>query len=331
MLQHLLGDDVTVPPDRGLFLAKTYRLRPELCAFTSDAYYEGRLGYAPDAAAAVAAVGNGPAGLPSRTPDAASRRSRRQTRSRGSSPSSLGTGVHGRRRLRAAAHRARTSSSSRRTTRRCGRCARAFPTRFAVGTVDKFQGQQAPGRDRLDGELDAGGRTARDRVRVRPAPVQRRDVAGAVPGDPRLLAAAPRRGLQDGRADAARQRGVRVRRARSLLSPRAVTRRPIPLPTQARNGSGSSSANHRASRTPRTDLSRLTDRGSPLRRPAIAARTSLSIIHFRPTGEPFAGWAARSGRGAHTRTTSMPFVARTVETRRSRRGLMSSSPSRPSR
>ena len=40
VLQHLLGEDVTVPPDRGLFLAETWRLRPELCAFTSDAYYE---------------------------------------------------------------------------------------------------------------------------------------------------------------------------------------------------------------------------------------------------------------------------------------------------
>ena len=50
VLEHLLGDHETVPPDRGLFLAETWRLRPELCAFTSDAYYDGRLGYADDAA-----------------------------------------------------------------------------------------------------------------------------------------------------------------------------------------------------------------------------------------------------------------------------------------
>jgi uncharacterized protein len=64
VLQHLLGDDVTVPPDRGLFLAETYRLRPELCAFTSDAYYEGRLGHAPEAARRSLAVGNGPVWVP---------------------------------------------------------------------------------------------------------------------------------------------------------------------------------------------------------------------------------------------------------------------------
>ena len=57
VLQHLLGEDVTVPPDRGLFLPTTYRLRPELCAFTSDAYYEGRLGYAAGGGPAVARSG----------------------------------------------------------------------------------------------------------------------------------------------------------------------------------------------------------------------------------------------------------------------------------
>ncbi len=43
VLQHLLGEDETVPPERGIFLAETWRLRPEICSFTSEAYYEGRL------------------------------------------------------------------------------------------------------------------------------------------------------------------------------------------------------------------------------------------------------------------------------------------------
>ena len=64
VLQHLLGEDLTVPPDRGLFLAQTWRLRPELCAFTSDAYYEGRLEHAPETARRSLAVGNGPVWLP---------------------------------------------------------------------------------------------------------------------------------------------------------------------------------------------------------------------------------------------------------------------------
>jgi predicted RecB family nuclease len=43
VLQHLLGDETTVPPEHGIFLEQTWRLRPELTAFTSDAYYAGRL------------------------------------------------------------------------------------------------------------------------------------------------------------------------------------------------------------------------------------------------------------------------------------------------
>jgi uncharacterized protein len=42
-LNHLLGEDRTIPPARGLFLAQTRRLHPDICRFTSDAFYDGRL------------------------------------------------------------------------------------------------------------------------------------------------------------------------------------------------------------------------------------------------------------------------------------------------
>lgn len=42
-LDHLLGEDATMPPDRGLFLDQTWRLHPMICAFTSEIFYEGRL------------------------------------------------------------------------------------------------------------------------------------------------------------------------------------------------------------------------------------------------------------------------------------------------
>lgn len=42
-LEHLLGTHRTLPPERGLFLEETWRLHPDLCAFTSEQFYEGRL------------------------------------------------------------------------------------------------------------------------------------------------------------------------------------------------------------------------------------------------------------------------------------------------
>jgi uncharacterized protein len=42
-LEHLLDDAATVPPGRGIFLSKTRRMHPDLCCFVSDAFYDGRL------------------------------------------------------------------------------------------------------------------------------------------------------------------------------------------------------------------------------------------------------------------------------------------------
>src|SRR5207248_1477074 len=42
-LDYLMGSWATVPPDRGIFLARTWRMHPELCRFISDAFYDGRL------------------------------------------------------------------------------------------------------------------------------------------------------------------------------------------------------------------------------------------------------------------------------------------------
>jgi len=42
-LQHILGEHQTIPPDRGIFLPTTWRLAPSICSFTSELFYEGRL------------------------------------------------------------------------------------------------------------------------------------------------------------------------------------------------------------------------------------------------------------------------------------------------
>jgi predicted RecB family nuclease len=47
-LSHLLNGRKTITPDRGLFLAESWRLHPDICAFTSDVFYESRLTSRPE-------------------------------------------------------------------------------------------------------------------------------------------------------------------------------------------------------------------------------------------------------------------------------------------
>ena len=43
VLEHLLGDGQTIPEERGLFLERSWRMHPDVCGFVSDAFYESRL------------------------------------------------------------------------------------------------------------------------------------------------------------------------------------------------------------------------------------------------------------------------------------------------
>ncbi len=42
-LEYFSGSNKTMPPEQGLFLAETWRLHPDICKFTSAAFYENRL------------------------------------------------------------------------------------------------------------------------------------------------------------------------------------------------------------------------------------------------------------------------------------------------
>ena len=42
-LAHLLGDRQTIEPNQGLFLEETWRLHPAVCDFTSEVFYQGKL------------------------------------------------------------------------------------------------------------------------------------------------------------------------------------------------------------------------------------------------------------------------------------------------
>jgi hypothetical protein len=42
-LDQILGGDRTIPMDKGLFLEETWRLHPAICAYTSELFYDGKL------------------------------------------------------------------------------------------------------------------------------------------------------------------------------------------------------------------------------------------------------------------------------------------------
>jgi len=64
VLEHLLGNHPTVPPDMGIFLDRTRRMHPDVCRFVSEIVYDGRLDGLPHLAAQTTAFGTGLRYLP---------------------------------------------------------------------------------------------------------------------------------------------------------------------------------------------------------------------------------------------------------------------------
>ena len=58
-LGHLLGGSATVDPTRGVFLEHTWRMHPDVCAFTTEQFYESRLHTRPELARQTV-IGPGP-------------------------------------------------------------------------------------------------------------------------------------------------------------------------------------------------------------------------------------------------------------------------------
>jgi predicted RecB family nuclease len=50
VLEHLLGEHGTIPPERGIFLDHTRRMHPDVCRFVSEVIYESRLHAIPECA-----------------------------------------------------------------------------------------------------------------------------------------------------------------------------------------------------------------------------------------------------------------------------------------
>jgi uncharacterized protein len=138
VLRHLLGGAETLQPEMGLFLEETWRMRPEVNAFVSESFYEGRLESAPETLARSLADGNGIRFLPvehegnrTQSPEEAEVVAAEIARLVGSPYCD---------------HRLRYEDvivvAPYNAHVRCLRS--ALPEGVPVGTVDKFQGQQAP-------------------------------------------------------------------------------------------------------------------------------------------------------------------------------------------
>ncbi len=64
VLEHVLGEAVTMPNDRGVFLSETRRMHPDVCGFISDQIYEDRLTSHPHCARQSTVAGTGLRWLP---------------------------------------------------------------------------------------------------------------------------------------------------------------------------------------------------------------------------------------------------------------------------
>ena len=152
-LDHLLEGHATVPSDQGVFLPVTRRMHPDLCRFVSDAVYEGRLEAEettalqrievdvaadpePLAPAGLRFVDVEHAGRTQRSPEEAERLARTHAALLGSSWTDRNGGRH-----RVGIEDIVVVSPY---NMQVELLKRTLPDGARVGTVDKFQGQEAP-------------------------------------------------------------------------------------------------------------------------------------------------------------------------------------------
>jgi superfamily I DNA and/or RNA helicase len=141
VLGHLLGEDETLRPGMGVFLEHTWRLRPEVNAYVSETFYEGRLEPADMTSTRSIADGNGVRFLPvshtghrTAAPEEAEEVAREIERL-------VGTPYEDEEGPRPLRHDDFIVVAPYNSHVRCLR--EALPDEVRVGTVDKFQGQEA--------------------------------------------------------------------------------------------------------------------------------------------------------------------------------------------
>jgi predicted RecB family nuclease len=149
-LAHILDGRATMPPERGLFLETTWRLHPDLCRYTSEAFYDDRLTAEPAMARQRAIAGGIAGGTGPRVVEVRTVGADNESPTEADAVAALATSLvaggarwidaEGRERaitwddvLVVAPYNAQVAAIQRR-----------LPAAARVGTVDKFQGQEAP-------------------------------------------------------------------------------------------------------------------------------------------------------------------------------------------
>jgi len=147
VLEHLLGGRATVPPDMGVFLDRTRRMHPDVCRFVSEVVYDGRLRWTPEVAQQATVFGTGLRYLPvehsgntASAPEEAARVAREIAGMMGAG----WTNAKGETRVLRHDHFMVVAPYNAQVRRLRQALGAAGLGAVPVGTVDKFQGREAP-------------------------------------------------------------------------------------------------------------------------------------------------------------------------------------------
>jgi len=146
-LEWMLGDHATVPPDRGIFLPTTRRMHPDVCRFISEQVYESRLESHPDTARQKVAGTGWPETGAFWVPVLHEGNAQKAPEEISAIRAAIDDLLRG-----AWTERDGTTRSMRKSdiivvapyNVQVNALREALPRKIRVGTVDKFQGQEAP-------------------------------------------------------------------------------------------------------------------------------------------------------------------------------------------
>ena len=147
VLEHLLGDDATIPPGRGVFLERTWRMHPDVCRFISEIVYDNRLSWMPRTEQQDTVFGTGLRYLPVEHTGNGSASTEEATAVAQRVGEMLGaehTDADGNTAALEPTDFMVVTPYNAQVRRIRDTLARAGLTDIPVGTVDKFQGQEAP-------------------------------------------------------------------------------------------------------------------------------------------------------------------------------------------